>query len=124
MPALTALDIIVLLLVVGGGVLGILRGFVTEVLSLFAWVAAIAAIKVLHPTAADLLAGAGGDARRRIGAGLRAHLPGRVLRRQDGRRARLAVAPSSRSWDRSIACSGLGFGALKGLIGRRSSISG
>src|SRR3546814_3893034 len=48
MASLTALDIIVLLLVGGGLVFGFLRGFIFEVLSLFAWVAAIIALKLFH----------------------------------------------------------------------------
>jgi membrane protein required for colicin V production len=46
MGSLTALDVIVLLLVGGAGVLGGMRGFVFEVLSLFAWVAAMIAIRL------------------------------------------------------------------------------
>src|SRR6478609_10699041 len=49
------LDIIVIFLVGGGAVLGGLRGFVTEVLSLFAWVAAIAALKAFHTPATAIL---------------------------------------------------------------------
>ena len=52
---LTAMDIVVLLLIGGGAVLGVLRGFVMEVLSLFAWVAAIFALKLLHGPVATLL---------------------------------------------------------------------
>lgn len=45
---MTALDIFVLILLFGGGAVGFVRGFVYEVLSLLAWVAAIAAIKLFH----------------------------------------------------------------------------
>ena len=38
---MTALDIIALLAIFGGATFGMLRGFITEVISLFAWVAAI-----------------------------------------------------------------------------------
>ena len=38
---LTALDILVLIAVGGAAVLGLMRGFVGEVLSLFAWVAIV-----------------------------------------------------------------------------------
>ncbi len=52
---LTALDMIVLLLVAGAAVMGLLRGFVTEVLSLFAWIAIVAALKLFHvPLAAAM----------------------------------------------------------------------
>ena len=46
--AFTALDIIVILLVGAGLVFGWLRGFVGEVLSLFAWFLAIVALRYLH----------------------------------------------------------------------------
>ena len=46
--ALTALDIIVLVAVLGAALLGLKRGFVTEVLSLFAWVAIVAMLKLFH----------------------------------------------------------------------------
>src|SRR6476620_2307936 len=57
MGAWTALDIIVLLLVGGGLLLGGMRGFVTEILSLLAWVAAIVALKMLHAPVSAALAG-------------------------------------------------------------------
>jgi membrane protein required for colicin V production len=55
MASLTSLDIITLLLVGGAGVLGGMRGFVGEVLSLFAWVAAVIALKFLFAPVADWL---------------------------------------------------------------------
>ena len=57
---MTALDIIVLLLVGGIGVRGLMRGFVTEAVSLIAWVAAIIAVKLLHAPLSASLAGAVG----------------------------------------------------------------
>jgi len=45
---MTALDIFVILLLLGGGAVGFVRGFIYEVLSLMAWVAAIAMIKLFH----------------------------------------------------------------------------
>lgn len=57
MGDLTALDMIVLLLVGGGLVLGFLRGFVTEVILLLAWVAVIIGLKFLHEPATLLLSG-------------------------------------------------------------------
>ena len=57
METLTALDMVVLLLVGGGALFGAFRGFVTEVLSLFAWVAAVIAVKLAYTPAAALLAG-------------------------------------------------------------------
>ena len=41
---MTALDIFVIILLGGGALLGFVRGFVHEVLTLFAWVAAILAV--------------------------------------------------------------------------------
>ena len=116
MPALTALDIIVLLLVGGGAVLGTLRGFVTEILSLFAWVAAILAIKVLHPTLAALLEApvgtrAGGSVLAFALIFLVVFTAGKMVARALGRRTKQSVLGPV---DRLL---GLGFGALKGLIG-------
>ncbi len=45
---MSALDIFVVLVLVGGAAVGFVRGFVYEFLSLLAWVAAIAAIKLFH----------------------------------------------------------------------------
>jgi membrane protein required for colicin V production len=45
---MSALDIFVILLLIGGGAIGFVRGFVYEVLSLLAWAAAIAMIKLFH----------------------------------------------------------------------------
>jgi hypothetical protein len=57
MGALTGLDMITLLLVGGGLVLGFMRGFITEILSLLSWVAAILALKFLHEPLAEALEG-------------------------------------------------------------------
>lgn len=48
MAGLTALDILVLLAIGAGLVTGVLRGFVQEVLSLFALVAALFVLRLLH----------------------------------------------------------------------------
>ena len=45
---MTALDVFVFLLLFGGGAVGFVRGFVHEVTSLFAWVVAIAMLKLFH----------------------------------------------------------------------------
>lgn len=116
MGTLTALDIVVLLLVGGGAVLGMFRGFVTEVLSLFAWVAAIIAVKLFYtPVAAWLTASVGTSA----GAAVLAfaivfgvvYIAGKLVAQAIGRRTRQSVLGPV---DRGL---GLGFGALKGLIG-------
>ena len=44
----TALDIFVFLLLFGGAAVGFVRGFVHEVISLFAWIVAIAMLKLFH----------------------------------------------------------------------------
>lgn len=113
---LTTLDIIVLLLVGGGAVLGGLRGFVTEVLSLFAWIAAIIAVKVLHTPVVSLLAAyvAAGMAASLLALVLvfgTVFLGGKLVAASIGRRTRQSVLGPL---DRLL---GFGFGAIKGLIG-------
>jgi len=116
MGALTSLDIVVLLLVGGGAILGGFRGFVTEVLSLFAWVAAIFALKVLHTPATEMMTGIVGTG---SGAAVLAFalifllvfLVGKLVAGALGRRTRQSVLGPI---DRVL---GFGFGALKGLIG-------
>ena len=111
---LTALDIIVFVLVGAGLVFGALRGFVCEVLSLFAWVLAIVALRYLHEPFATLLEGPVGN-----GAWLLAFVLvfgivfglGKLVSRRVGARVRRSVVGPL---DRVL---GAGFGALKGLIG-------
>jgi membrane protein required for colicin V production len=113
---LTALDMIVLLLVGGGLVLGFLRGFITEILSLLAWVAAIVALKVLHGPATGMLTGMVGTY---AGAAVLAFalifgavfIAGKLVARQIGGSTKKSVVGPI---DRVL---GGGFGALKGLIG-------
>ena len=45
---MTALDVFVFLLLIGGGAVGFVRGFVHEVLSLLAWIVGIAMLKLFH----------------------------------------------------------------------------
>jgi membrane protein required for colicin V production len=45
---MTALDVFVFLLLIGGGAVGFVRGFVHEVVSLLAWIVAIAMLKLFH----------------------------------------------------------------------------
>jgi membrane protein required for colicin V production len=112
----TTLDLLVFLLVGGAALLGLLRGFITEVLSLFAWVAAIMAVKMGHapvtttispyvgtPTAASVCAFALLFSLTFFG--------GRLVANAVGRRTRQSVLGPL---DRLL---GLGFGAVKGLIG-------
>ena len=113
---LTALDIIVLLLVGGGLFFGFMRGFIGEILSLLAWVAAIIALKFLHDPATGALTGVVGT---RAGAAVLAFalvfgvvfIAGKLVARQIGGRTRSSVVGPV---DRLL---GAGFGALKGLIG-------
>ncbi len=114
--ALTTLDIIVLLLVGGSAVLGGFRGFVTEVLSLFAWVAAIIAVKIAHAPVTTLLAPHVGT---ETAASVLAFamifsivfFGGRLVAGAIGQRTRQSILGPL---DRLL---GFGFGALKGLIG-------
>lgn len=116
MGALTGLDMIVLLLVGGGLILGFMRGFVTEVLSLLAWVAAILALKLLHDPVAAALEGVVGT---ETGAAVAAFalifgvtfIAGKLIARSMGAATRTSVIGPI---DRIL---GGGFGALKGLIG-------
>jgi membrane protein required for colicin V production len=112
---MTAMDIIVLLLIGGNGIIGFRRGFVSEVLSLVGLALAIAAVRLFHAPMADMLTGiigteggavvlafvlvfgatwfAGRMLAQWIGGGIRSSLLGPV--------------------DRVL---GFGFGALKGLL--------
>ena len=112
---LTALDIIVLLLVGGAALLGARRGFVAEVLSMFAWVAIVAMLKLFHVALAAKLAGTIGTP---SGAAVAAfaiiaggtYLGGRLVANAIGKRTRTSILGPV---DRAL---GFGFGALKGLI--------
>ena len=111
---LTTLDILVILLVGAGLAFGFLRGFVAEVLALFAWILAILALRYFHAPVVELLRGPVGS-----GAFLLAFVlvfgivfvAGRLASRRVGARVRKSVVGPV---DRIL---GGGFGALKGLIG-------
>ena len=112
---LTALDIIVLLAIGGAAVLGLQRGFVAEVLSLGAWVAAVIALKLFHAPLAAALTGSVGTV---SGAAVLAfalltggtYVAGRLIANAVGKRTRTGVLGPV---DRAL---GFGFGALKGLV--------
>lgn len=112
---LTALDIIVLLLVGGGAVMGLVRGFVTEVLSLMVWIFIVFGLKLFHGTVAAMLTGAVGTA---AGAAVLAfaivsgaiYFGGRTIARMVGDRTRTSILGPV---DRAL---GFGFGGLKGLV--------
>jgi membrane protein required for colicin V production len=113
---LTALDIVVMLFVGGGLVLGYVRGFVVEVMSLLAWVAAIAALKLLHAPLSDLLAGMVGTYG---GAAVLAFailflIPFAGVKLLANHLSKAAKASFVGTFDHIL---GGGFGALKGLIG-------
>ena len=111
--ALTALDILVVLFIGAGLVLGLLRGFVAEILSLFAWILAILALSYFHEPVSRLLEGPVGS-----GAWLLAFILvfgivfvlGKLASRRLGGRVRRSVVGPL---DRVL---GGAFGALKGLI--------
>ena len=112
---LTALDIFVLLTVGGAAALGLMRGFVTEVLSLMAWIFVVFVLKLFHtPLSAALVPSIGTAA----GAATLAFavltgvtwFGGRMVANAIGARTRNSILGPL---DRAL---GLGFGALKGLI--------
>lgn len=113
---MNAIDIFVLLAIGGCAVLGLLRGFVLETLSLMAWVLAIFAIRLFHASATDLLSAFVGT---KSGAAVLALVlvfgvtfaTGKLIAHAIGRRTRQSVLGPV---DRVL---GGGFGAVKGLIG-------
>jgi membrane protein required for colicin V production len=112
--ALTALDIIVILLVGAGLVFGWLRGFVGELLSLFAWFLAIVAVRYLHEPLTGVLAEPVGTGASVLAFALVfgfVFLAGKLASRRVGAQVRSSVVGPV---DRVL---GGGFGALKGLIG-------
>lgn len=113
---MTALDILVLILVGYLGVRGGMRGFVTEAMSLVAWVVAIAAVKLTHPQVSYALEGIVGT---QSGAAVLAFALIFGITFLIGRYAANRMGAASKSsilgpFDRVL---GFGFGALKGLIG-------
>lgn len=113
--ALTALDILVLLTVGLGGVLGFSRGFVSEVVSLAAWVLGIVAVKLLHTPVSIVLEPMVGTT---SGAAVLAFalvfgVTFLAVRLAGGALSKTTRASLLGPFDRVL---GLGFGALKGLI--------
>ena len=113
---MSALDIFVLLLLGGAALIGFVRGFTHEVLSLLAWVAGIAALKLLHTPLQTRLVDVTGT---ETGASalafallfLPAYIGGKLFAKAVGGKARRSVLGPV---DRLL---GGGFGMLKGLIG-------
>ena len=115
---MTALDVFVFLLLIGGAAVGFVRGFVHEVLSLFAWLVAVAMLKLFH---AQLWTGLissfhMGSAAAAVLAFAILFIPSflivKLLARSLGGRTRRS--PVLGPFDRAL---GGGFGALKGLLG-------
>jgi len=112
---MSALDIFVILLLLGGGAVGFVRGFVYEVLSLLAWIAAIAMIKLFH---AQLTSGLTGPVGTDEGAAVLAFallfvptflIVKMMARSVGGKTRRSLLGPV----DRVL---GGGFGVVKGLL--------
>jgi membrane protein required for colicin V production len=115
---MTALDIFVFILLIGGGAIGFVRGFVHEVISLFAWIVAVAMLKLFHT---QLWTGIQNSFHTSPAAGavlafailfLPSFLIVKLLARQLGGRTRRHAVLGP--FDRVL---GGGFGALKGLLG-------
>ncbi|MET0248256.1 MAG: CvpA family protein [Sphingobium sp.] len=113
---MNGVDILVLLAIGGCAILGLLRGFVQETLSLIAWVLGIFAIRLFHASVADLLtAFVGSESAAAILGfvlvfGVTFGL-GKLLAHAIGKRTRQSILGPV---DRVL---GGGFGAIKGLIG-------
>ena len=115
---MTALDVFVFLLLIGGAAVGFVRGFVHEVISLLAWIVAIAMLKLFH---GQLWSGLENTFRHQPGGGavlafailfVPSFLLVKLLARSIGGRTRRS--PVLGPFDRVL---GGGFGALKGLLG-------
>jgi membrane protein required for colicin V production len=115
---MTALDVFVFLLLIGGAAIGFVRGFVHEVISLLAWVVAIVMLKLFHT---QLWAGIQSTTHTSPAAGavlafailfLPSFLIVKLLARSIGGRTRRHAMLGP--FDRVL---GAGFGALKGLLG-------
>ena len=115
---MTALDVFVFLLLIGGAAIGFVRGFVHEVISLFAWVVAIAMLKLFHT---QLWTGLQSSFHTSPAAGavlafailfVPSFLIVKLLARQLGGKTRRS--PVLGPFDRVL---GGGFGGLKGLLG-------
>lgn len=113
---MSALDIFVILLLGGGALIGLVRGFVHEMLSLFAWVVAIAMIKLFHTQLTQgLSTTVGTDAGAAVLAFALLFVPSfilvKLLAKSIGGRTRKSILGPV---DRVL---GGGFGMLKGLLG-------
>lgn len=113
---MSALDIFVILLLGGGALLGFVRGFVFELMSLLAWVVAIAVLKLFHAQLqVGLTPSVGTDAGAAVLAFALLFIPSfvlvKLLARSLGKKSRSSMLGPV---DRVL---GSGFGLLKGLLG-------
>ena len=114
---MSALDIFVFLLIVGGAAIGFVRGFVYEVISLIAWIAGIAVLKLFHGQLSHGLTGVWGStyASAAVLAFAILFIPTfvivKLLANSLGVRTRRSLVGPV---DKVL---GGGFGAIKGLIG-------
>jgi membrane protein required for colicin V production len=115
---MTALDVFVFLLLIGGAAVGFVRGFVHEVISLLAWVVGIAMLKLFH---SQLWSGLENSFHTSPAAGavlafailfVPSFLIVKLLARSIGGRTRRHALLGP--FDRVL---GGGFGLLKGLLG-------
>lgn len=115
---MTALDVFVFLLLIGGGAVGFVRGFVHEVISILAWIVGIAMLKLFHT---QLWSGLENTFHTSPAAGavlafailfIPSFVLVKLVARSLGGRTRRS--PMLGPFDRVL---GGGFGLLKGLLG-------
>jgi membrane protein required for colicin V production len=115
---MTALDVFVFLLLIGGAAVGFVRGFVHEVISILAWIVAIEMLKLFHTQLWSGLestfhtSGAGGAVLAFALLFIPSFLLVKLLARSIGGRTRRHAVLGP--FDRTL---GGGFGMLKGLLG-------
>ena len=113
---MTGFDIGVLVLVAMGAITGLLRGFVQEVLTLFAWIVSLVAIHYAHPAVTHMMQGFVGN---RMGAAavlafaVLLLVPYAIVRLMANHLGRASRASLLGPIDRVI---GMGFGAVKGML--------
>jgi membrane protein required for colicin V production len=112
---MTGLDIIVLLIVGVTAVGGFMRGFVQEILSLAAWIVAVAAIHYLHTDLTEFLLGYVGTATSAaiLAFALLLLIPYAAMKLIAGRLGAASRNSIIGPFDRVL---GFGFGAIKGMI--------
>lgn len=116
MAALTAFDVVVLLLVGLAAIAGLLRGFIGEIVSLVAWAAGIAAVRLFYTPAKTIAinltgTGPGGAILALVALFLAGFLTVRIA---GGGLSATARASVIGPLDRAL---GFGFGAAKGVLG-------